>query len=89
MFLVVGDAYKKWIEFFKTNSATAAVIVRKLSECFSSHGLPNIVVSDNGTAFLSEEFALFMSRNGIKYITTAPKHPASNGFAERYVRSKQ
>ena len=44
-------------------------------------------MSDNGTAFTSEDFALFMSENGIKHITSAPKHPASNGFAERYVRT--
>ena len=44
-------------------------------------------MSDNGTAFTSEEFALFMSENGIKYITSAPKHPDFNGFAEIYVRT--
>ena len=58
-----------------------------LRECFSTHGLPDVIVSDNGTAFTSEDFALFLSENGIKHITSAPKHPASNGFAERYVRT--
>ncbi|XP_048590142.1 uncharacterized protein K02A2.6-like [Nematostella vectensis] len=86
-FLVIGDAYSKWIEVFKTNSSTAAVTIQKLRECFSVHGLPDIIVSDNATAFIGEEFALFMSENGIKHITSAPKHPASNGFAERYVRT--
>lgn len=76
MFLVVGDAYSKWMEVFKTSSSTAAVSIQKLRECFSIHGLPDIIVSDNGTAFLNEEFALFMSENGIKHITSAPKHPA-------------
>ena len=86
MFLV-GDAYSKWIEVFKTSSSTAAVTIQKLREYFSVHGLPDIIVSDNGTAFTGEEFALFMSENGIKHITSAPKHRASNGFAERYVRT--
>ena len=74
MFLVVGDAYSKWIEVFKTNSSTTAVTVQKLRECFSSHGLPDIIVSDDGTAFTSEDFALFMSENFIKHITSAPRH---------------
>ena len=87
MFLVVGDAFSKWIEVFKTTSSTTTVTVQKLRECFSTHGLPDVLVSDNGTVFTSEEFALFMSENGIKHITSAPKHPASNGFAERYVRT--
>ena len=87
MFLVVGDAYSKWIEVFKTNSSTTAVTVQRLRECFSTHWLPDVKVSDKGNAFTTEEFALFMSENGIKHITSAPKHPASNGFAERYVRT--
>ena len=85
MFLVVGDAYSKWIEVFKTSSSTTAVTVQRSRECFSTHGLPDVIVSHNGTAFTGEDFALFLSENGIKRITSAPKHPASNGFAERYV----
>ena len=85
MFFVIGDAYSKWIDVFKTNSSTTAVTVQRLRECYSTHGLPDVIVSDNGTASTSEDFALFMSENGIKHITSAPKHPASNGFAERYV----
>ena len=87
MFLVVGDAYSKWIELYMTSSSTAPVTIQKLRDCFSIHGLPDIIVSDNETAFASEEFAIFMSENGIKYIASTPKHPASNGFAERYVRT--
>ena len=71
----------------KTNSITTAVTVQRLRECFSTHGLPDVIVSDNGIAFTSEDFALFLSENGIKHITSAPKHPTSNGFAERYVRT--
>eukprot|EP00794_Sanderia_malayensis_P001001 gene1001-319_t len=87
MFLVVGDAYSKWIEVFKTNSSTAAITVQMLQECFATHGLPDVIMSDNGTAFTSEEFALFISENSIKHITLALKHPASNGFAEKYVHT--
>ena len=61
MFLVVGDAYSEWIEVFKITSATAAVTIHKLREYFSSHGLPDIVVSENGTAFTGEDFALLIS----------------------------
>ena len=33
------------------------------------------------------EFQLFLKTNGIKHITTAPFHPATNGQAERFVQS--
>lgn len=53
---------------------------------FATHGIPQIVVSDNGSAFTSAEFKEFMTRNGIRHITSAPYHPSSNGLAERYVQ---
>jgi hypothetical protein len=54
---------------------------------FATHGLPETVVSDNGTAFTSAEFRTFLKRNGIKQITSAPYHPATNGLAERAVQT--
>ncbi|XP_043209502.1 uncharacterized protein K02A2.6-like isoform X1 [Amphibalanus amphitrite] len=52
----------------------------------TSFGLPDTVVTDNGPAFVGREFQQFVKRNGIRHVTTAPHHPASNGLAERYVR---
>jgi transposase InsO family protein len=40
-------------------------------------------VSDNGSQFLSDEFATLMKRNGIKNFKSAPYHPATNGVAYR------
>ena len=50
---------------------------------FARIGLPELVVSDNGQCFVSEEFKLFLAKNGIKQITSVPYHPSSNGLAER------
>ncbi|XP_043202505.1 uncharacterized protein K02A2.6-like isoform X2 [Amphibalanus amphitrite] len=49
-------------------------------------GLPDTIVSDNGPAFIGEEFQRFTRRNGIRHVRTAPHRPASNGLAERYVK---
>ncbi|XP_056330368.1 uncharacterized protein K02A2.6-like [Danio aesculapii] len=87
MFLILVDAYSKWIEAFPLNNSTSAVTIQCLRQSFSQHGLPEIVVSDNGSCFTSKEFQEFMSRNGIKHITTAPYHAASNGLAERAVQT--
>ena len=87
MFLIVVDAYSKWIEVAMMNEATSSATVSKLRQMFSTHGLPQVSVSDNGPAFVGEEFKSFMKKNGIKQVYSAPYHPASNGQAERTVRT--
>ena len=86
MFLVAIDAHSKWLEVIPTKSATGQVTVCKLCQIFATHGIPETCVTDNGPAFVSEDFAVFMHWNGIRHITTAPYYPASNEQAERAVQ---
>ena len=44
-------------------------------------------MSDNATTFSSAEFQLWCHQRGIKHLTGAPYHPATNGAAERMVQS--
>ena len=86
MFLVVVDAYSKWLDVHRMKSTASTATIEKLREMFATHGLPAVLVSDNGSNFNSSEFEEFMKKNGIKHIKVAPYHPASNGLAERAVR---
>ena len=87
MFLVTVDAHSKWIEADIVDSATSTGTIRKLCQMFATHGIPETIVSDNGSVFTSRKFQQFAKLNGIKHITTAPYHPASNGLAERAVQT--
>ena len=87
MFLVVADSHSKWIEAPVVNSSTSQATIEKLQLIFSTHGLPEVIMSDNGSAFTSEEFDAFVRGNGIKHLTSAPYHPASNGLAERAIQT--
>ena len=87
MFLIVVDAYSKWIEVRLVGSATTQATVEQLRSIFATHGLPEMFVTNNGTVFTSTEFQTFMQANGIHHVRTAPYHPASNGLAERAVQT--
>ena len=84
--LVVVDAYSKWCDVHICASASSAAAIEKLRMSFSSHGLPVILVSDNGTAFTSAEFQAFTRGNRILHKFSPPLHPASNGQAEALVK---
>ena len=86
MFLIVIDAYSKWIEVRIMNSTTSAIITA-LRGAFAEFGLPSLIVTDNARNFTSAEFESFLSRNGIKHLPSPPYHPSSNGLAERAVQS--
>lgn len=84
-YLVIVDAYSKWLEVFQMNTTTTFVTLESLRQTFARYGLPKTLVSDNGRQFISEEFEKFCSDNGIEHLKTAPYHPQSNGQAERMV----
>jgi len=86
MFLVVIDAHSKWMDVLPVPSATTSNTISVLRTVFATHGLPDILVSDNGAVFTSGEFGVFLKRNGIRHLTLAPYHPATNGLAERAVQ---
>ena len=86
MFLVLIDAHSKWKDVHTVSSATSYSTISVLRTIFASHGLPEILVPDNRTAFTSSEFGIFLRQNGIRYITSAHYHPATNGLAERAVQ---
>ena len=65
----------------------AVTLIDALRISFATHGLPYVIVSDNGPSFTSKEFKNFIHKNGIKHITIVPCYPSSNGAAERAVQT--
>lgn len=59
----------------------------KLYEVFAGWGLTKVLVTDNGSQLVSNELLKFLTRNGIKHLTSPPGHPQSNGSAENSVKT--
>ena len=48
---VIVDSFTKWPEVFKGKTPTAKTTIKVLQELFARFGLPETIVSDNGTLF--------------------------------------
>ena len=87
MFLIVIDSHSKWLEVHVMPSITVTATIKCLRGIFAQCGLPERIVSDNGPTFISAEFKQFLQKNGIQHSMPPPYHPASNGLAERAVKT--
>nr|XP_028571630.1 uncharacterized protein K02A2.6-like [Podarcis muralis] len=86
-FMVMVDAYFKWLEVALMHSTPTEAVLRVLRGLFVTHGCPDVLISDNGPQFTSGTFERYLLGLGIRHALTAPFHPASNGQAERMVHS--
>lgn len=87
MFLIVVDAHSKWVEIIPTNNTTSHSTIEILSCLFARYGLCEQLVCDNGPQLASTEFKTFLKHHGVKQIFSPPYHPATNGLAERMVKT--
>ena len=86
-YLLIVDYFSRFPEVVKLTSTTSATVISILKSIFSRFGIPEVVRSDNGPQYSSQEFASFAASHGFKHITSSPLYPQSNGQAERAVQT--
>ncbi|XP_033109336.1 uncharacterized protein K02A2.6-like [Anneissia japonica] len=86
-YILVVDYYSRFYKIDIMRSTTADRTVRSLEVMFARHGLPQVIVSDNGPQFISGEFRDFVEVNGIKHKKVTPKWAQANGEVERQNKS--
>lgn len=86
-FMVIVDAYSKWVEIILMSSTTTEAVIKALRRLFSTHGLHDILVSDNGPQFMATQFKLFLAEQEILHALVTSFHPTSNGQVEKMVQS--
>ena len=85
-YLVIVDAYSGWFETDTLHDMSFKTVIKKMKRHFAVHGIPELLMTDNGSQFVSREFHLFAKEWGLKQVTSSPTYPQSNGLAENAVK---
>ena len=85
-YMVVVDYYSRYIELVYLADTITHTVTTKLKCIFARFGIPDLLVSDNGPQFSSEEFRQFADLLGFTHQTSSPYYPQANGQSERTVQ---
>jgi len=85
--LVVQDDLSKWVEMFPMREAKSKKVAEVLEDqLFCRSGAPKVIVTDNGSQFISKTMKILCKQWRIKHVFTSPYHPQPNQ-AERSNRN--
>ena len=71
IYIVVVDYFSRYVEVKSLTSTTAANVVVALKSIFSRHGVPLILMMDNGPQFSCSEMAEFAELYGFHHQTSS------------------
>ena len=77
------DYYSRYYETDVVKTVTSQQTIKSLEAIFARHGLPEVLTSDNGPHFVSEEFEAYLKESGIKHRHVTAKWAQANGEVER------
>ena len=86
-FHVMVDNYSKWPEVCVTKSTKFEKLYPVLDRSFSSHGIPERIIHDNGPPYNSSSWRKYARMTGFEIDPCTPEHPQSNGLAEKMMTS--
>jgi transposase InsO family protein len=81
--LIAVDKFSKWIKAVPVTNQEATTVVKFFKSIVYRYGIPNNIITDNGTNVTSGEFQEFAKKLGIKIKYASVAHPKSNGQVEK------
>jgi transposase InsO family protein len=79
---IAVDKFTKWVEVKLAASITAAKAMEFIGEIMYKFGVPNNIITNNGTQFTMREFKDFCADSGLKINYASVSHPQSNSQVE-------
>jgi hypothetical protein len=82
------DYFTRWVEAEATPTNTTEDVIRVFMRCVvCRHGVPQVLISDRGSNYISSLASQVFTRLGLKKHTSTAYHPQSNGAVERFNRT--
>jgi hypothetical protein len=81
--LAITNYFTKWVETIPMKTVTSKDVINFIKEhVIHRFGIPQTIMTDGGSVFISEEFRKFTVDVGIKLIKSSPYYSQANGQAE-------
>lgn len=88
-FLLIADYYSKFfiVKAIPRGRSSSQTIINLLKDVFAEYGIPEKLMTDNGSQYASQSFKEFAKEWDFRHVTSSPRYPQSNGFIERQVQT--
>ena len=80
--IVLVDYLTKWVEAEPLEKTESEDVIRFLINVFSRHGIPELLITDNGPQLISDKTKAFLDLHDVYVHNVATYHPPSNGEVE-------
>ena len=86
-FLIMVDYCSNFFEAVEIHRKTAQSAITQLRVQFARRGIPEVLITDNGSEFDNNEFKNFSSQWHFEHRTSSPRYPQSNGKVANAVKT--
>jgi len=80
--MVAIDEFSKWIKARPITNIRSKKVVLFFTDIIHWFGIPNVIITDNGTQFTGKKLLDFCDRHHIRVSWSAVAHPQTNGQVE-------
>ena len=80
--IVLVDYFTGWVEARPLQSTESSEVISFLLDVFSRHGIPEVVIEDNGPQFISSQTKGFLDIYNVYIKPATTYHPETNGKVE-------
>ena len=74
-YVLVVDYYSNYFKIAQLASTKSSTVIQHIKSIFARHGIPEIVISENGPQYSSKEFHQFSTTWGFVHRISSPTYP--------------